>query len=357
MFGAREGTINRLHSISSKIISVLAMIPFRPSESIFVPRAHKNPVYQGYFADPFVFLHEGAYYAVGTAPLGTTNSGFEFALLRSIDLIEWESLGGALLRSKGPCRRYWAPEVAEQDGVFYMYYSVGTSDERHELRVATSRRPDGPYLELVEPLLDPSTTPFAIDPHPYRNHDGRWYLFYARDFLDSTSGSRPGTALVVAPLSDMVRLSAEFSTVMRATHDWQRFQANRPIYGGIHDWHTLEGPCVVWNEGRYYCLYSGGNWQNETYGIDFVVADSIDGPWMDTNLGDHPRVLRSVPGHVIGPGHNSIVSGVDGVTYIAYHAWDPAMTGRRFCLDPLIWTSDGPRGLGPTWQANSSDTD
>jgi hypothetical protein len=55
-------------------------------------------------------------------------------------------------------------------------------------------------------------------------------------------------------------------------------------------------------------------------------------------------VLRGLPGHVIGPGHCSVVTGPDGVTdYLAYHAWNPGMTVRTMRLDPLQWTPDGPR--------------
>ena len=46
---------------------------------------------------------------------------------------------------------------------------------------------------------------------------------------------------------------------------------------------------------------------------------------------------------LIGPGHNSIVTGPDGEDWIAYHAWDAGMTARRMCVDKLVWTTDGPR--------------
>jgi len=306
-----------------------------------------NPVYDGYLADPFVFRHAGVYYAVGTGPLPFELSGFEFPILRSVDHLNWEPLGGALLRTREAGPHHWAPEVAYRDGVFYMYYSVGVSDERHELRVATSDRPQGPYTESCCPVLDPSTASFAIDPSPFQDADGRWYLYYARDFLDSQDGFRPGTGLVVAPLLDMVRIEPAFQVVMRARHDWQMYQAQRSIYGGVYDWHTLEGACVRQHGGRYYCIYSGGNWQNDSYGMDFVVADSPLGPWEDSNDGVAARVLRSIPGRLIGPGHNSITEDLSGRPLLAYHAWNAARTARQLNLSPLSWTADGPRVLSP----------
>ncbi len=36
---------------------------------------------------------------------------------------------------------YWAPEVVEADGRFWLYYSVGHGDHRHQLRVAVATPP------------------------------------------------------------------------------------------------------------------------------------------------------------------------------------------------------------------------
>ena len=60
-------------------------------------------------------------------------------------------------------------------------------------------------------------------------------------------------------------------------------------------------------------------------------------------------MLRGKPDHVVGPGHNSVVMGPDGQTlFVVYHAWDAARTARRMCIDPLVWTPDGPRCDGPS---------
>jgi beta-xylosidase len=329
---------------------------------------YTNPVYEGYFADPFVWRHGGQYYAVGTGPTEIAGQVDEvgqervFPVLGSSDLATWRYLTRALARPAPALGdSYWAPEVAEHQGTFYLYYSVGHEDRHHQLRVATSRHPAGPYEDVGEPLLDPRVTPFAIDPHPFRDDDGQWYLFYARDFLDGDSAAAPGavragTALVVRRLHQMIRLDpAEGETViLRARHDWQRFLADRSMsmYGHARtfDWHTLEGPCVRKHKGRYYCFYSGGHWKSDSYGVDYGVADQVLGPYTDEGSAAGPRVLRSVDGRALGPGHNSFFLGPDGVTtYLAYHAWDVDMTARRMCIDRLIWTPAGPRCEGPTF--------
>jgi len=316
--------------------------------------AYTNPVYAGSMPDPSVIRHKGFYYAFGTTGNARTSDGRIFTTLRSRDLVEWENVGGAL----GPPSlnrryQYWAPEVIYNRGTFYLYYSMGgVETERFELRVASSRQPEGPYEDTGARLVDCESNRFTIDAFPFKDDDGQWYMFYARNFTNAAPGEHPGTALVVDRLLDMTRLAADCRVAVRARFDWTLYEANRrmDVYGATFDWHTIEGPCVVKHSGRYYCFYSGANYQTARYGVDYVVADHPLGPY--TGQGDRARVLHSVPGQVRGPGHHSIVPSPDGkAQYMIYHAWDPAMRVRWMCMDKLLWTPDGPRCEGPTFTA------
>src|SRR5579883_544334 len=304
------------------------------------------PVHDSYFADPFVWQHGGVYYAIGTGAreaCGHT-AGKIFPMLRSEDFHTWNLIDDALVRPAHELgNTFWAPAVACIDGTFYLYYSVGHHDKCHQLRVAKSASPEGPYKDLDVPLLEPKETPFAIDPHPFQDADGHFYLFYACDFLDCAAGARAGTALAMRALETPTRLSKVPHVVLRARWDWQRFQAARPMYGSVYDWHTLEGPCVLLHEQRYYCFYSGGRWENDTYGVDYGVAESVSGPYDDTGNELGPRVLQSSPGGLIGPGHNSSIVGPDGNPYLVFHAWNKAMTRRQMYIARLLWTPEGPR--------------
>jgi len=313
--------------------------------------AYENPVFEGSFADPFVWRSDGVYYAVGTGQAeaeGHVGSS-AFPLLTSPDLVHWRALGAALERPDAALGdTLWAPEVAFRDGRFFLYYSVGWGDREHQLRVAAADRPAGPYHDVAA-LTDVEECPFAIDPHPFHDEDGRDYLFFAVDFIHCEDGMRAGTALVVQELADMTRLVGRPSTVARARWDWQRFASDRAMYGSTYDWHTLEGPAVLVRDGVYYCMYSGGCWYSPRYGVDYVTATSIQGPWIDESIADGPRVLRGVEGRFIGPGHHSVVLGPNGVDeYVCYHAWDAAMTQRRMCIDKLLFTADGPVCDGPS---------
>ena len=157
-----------------------------------------------------------------------------------------------------------------------------------------------------------------------------------------------GTMLAVDVLESPTRLAGRPTAVLAPTADWQIFRRQRRMYGQVYDWHTLEGPFVCRRQGRYVLFYSGGNWEEPTYGVGWAVADHPLGPWHE-RAGPRSRCCARCPGTSIGPGHNSAVTGPDGQDVLVYHAWDPAGTARRMCIDPLRWTPAGPVLDGPTW--------
>lgn len=311
---------------------------------------YRNPVWPGYLADPFVLRSGDRYYAYGTGSdvgNGRQSDGRVFPVLSSPDLVNWTAHGGALEpATKSGAEAYWAPEVAERDGRFYLYYA---RDMR--LRVATAEVPTGPFRDTGHDLFP--NEPFSIDGSPFRDpRDGKWYLFFAKDFFDR----RAGTGTAVVPLADdMVTPAAEPQVVVRASSDWQIFQRNRRWYDRDWEaWHTVEGPFVVEHGGTYYCFYSGGCWETADYGVGYAVASHPLGSWRDDWSREGPVVLKGIPDKVLGPGHNSVVRGPDGRTdFIVYHAWDPARTARRMCIDRLMFTPDGPRCEGPSTEART----
>jgi GH43 family beta-xylosidase len=306
-------------------------------------RAYTNPVWDGYLADPAVLQWNGEWYAYGTGEENDPGNGWRFPVLHSRDFVSWEFSGYALAPSSGGSfEEYWAPEVVEKDGKFYLYYAAN-----RRLRVATSNHPLGPFRDCGVYLFP--DLPFAIDGHPFKDPDtGEWFLFFARDFLDA---ERVGTGLSVVRLGDdMISVKGPVQTVLTAFADWQIYERNREMYGRVYDWHTVEGPWVVKRNGLHYCFYSASNWQTPQYGVGYAVAAHPMGPWRDGGNTEGAQVLNGIGNGLIGPGHNSITVGPDGQTdFLVYHSWNPERTRRMMCLDPVRWTEDGPRAVNPSF--------
>lgn len=303
---------------------------------------YTNPVYSGYLADPFVLHHDAHYYAYGTGPGG---DGKQFPVLHSTNLVDWVLKGWALIPVEG-ATEFWAPEAAYHDGQFYLYYSArGIDGKDHQLHVAVSRDPLDPFADSGRVLVP--TEPFTIDAHPFRDTDGTWYLFYSQDFLTLDGDYHAGTGIVVDRMTDMLTLAGEPQVVVRPHADWQLFRKGRTMYGSVYDWHTIEGAAMRVHNGRYYCFYSGGAWEFDNYGLSYVTADHPLGPY---SRPEHEGpLLKTVPGKVIGPGHNSFTESPAAQEYTVYHAWDAAMSARLMRIDKLHWDGELPVFEGPTW--------
>ncbi|MGH1525987.1 family 43 glycosylhydrolase [Leifsonia sp. L25] len=196
------------------------------AEPVRAEPVRAEPVYDGYFADPFLARSGGEFIAYGSGDDrlldGTETHAFE--ALRSPDLLHWSSAGGVLERPDPALGdAYWAPEVVAADGAYWMFYSVGHGIVGHHLRVARADSPLGPFVDQGVNLTPGES--FAIDAHPFRDADGTWYLFFARDVL---TGDRPGTHLAVLRLDSSPRPTRTRSRCSRRTPTGSSSSATAP---------------------------------------------------------------------------------------------------------------------------------
>jgi hypothetical protein len=150
---------------------------------------------------------------------------------------------------------------------------------------------------------------------------------------------------------DFYTLAGRPQSITRPSYDWQLYHSQRPEKGGAR-WHTVEGSFVLKRKGLYYHLFSGGNWQNPSYGVGYATSPTLDRPdeWPQACDGERtPPVLRTIPGVVIGPGHNSVVRGPDNrQLFCVYHCWQPTLAGRVPAIDRLDWAGERLLVLGPS---------
>lgn len=322
------------------------------------PATYLNPVYEQTFADPFVLKYRGHYWAYCT---GLQPDGKAFGILESPDLVNWRRVNSAMLPLPGDHPCYWAPEVTYDNGLFFLYYSVGNETTMH-LRVALADHPTGPFIDSGRQLTlrgeegqseHGPAMPFAIDPHVFTDDNGRRYLFYATDFYNRT---RVGTGTVRDRLLDPFTLAGHPQPVTLPGYDWQVYDAEREEKGGVR-WHTVEGPFVTKYKGKYYQMFSGGNWKNPSYGVGYGLTGDIERneEWNQMCDGDRvPPILQTAPDAVHGPGHNSVVRSPNNMQqYCVYHRWGNG-EGRQMAIDTLDWAGERMFILGPSHTPQSA---
>lgn len=79
---------------------------------------------------------------------------------------------------------------------------------------------------------------------------------------------------MVDRLTDPLQLAGHPSPVSLPAYDWQIFDPRRASKGNLR-WHTIEGSFALKHKGRYYQMFSGGNYQNRSYGVSYVVTEDI----------------------------------------------------------------------------------
>jgi arabinan endo-1,5-alpha-L-arabinosidase len=315
-----------------------------------------NPFWQGSFPDPFILKVRGHYYAYATEQESHLHdSAWVFPVMTSKDLVQWREIGKAMPALGRQYNRYWAPEVIEDNGQFYLYYAVHTTEFSGSIRVAVADRPEGPFKDSGRDLTA-HLVPWAIDPHVFRDSDGQRYLYMTIEYWDDPTGYT-GSGNAVDRLIDPFTLEGQVTRVTPPSHAWQLFEARRKERGGV-DWYTVEGPAVIKHRKRYYEMFSGGCYYRDNYAVSYATAKMPKGPggmqdttWHDWEGREGNTLLLQGDGvHLVSPGHNSLVLGPDNVTpYIVYHARQKERTIREPYLDRLFWHGDTMWTPAPTY--------
>lgn len=289
------------------------------------PAAPRNPVTLLDAPDPAVLRTEDGYLA-----FSTQSRGQHLPVLASRDLQTWTEAGDALPQLPAWSRpgHVWAPDVWRLGDRHVLYYT--TVDAARGLlciSAAESVAPEGPYVDRsAGPVVCQYDRGGSIDPSPFRDADGRPYLFWKSE---GRPGSEP-TRVWVAPLAaDGLAIDGEPHEVLQQDREWEA-----PI---------LEGPDMVLVDGIYHLFYSANRWETADYAIGHAICASVRGPCEKTSEGPWLRVRDGA----VGSGGPDVFTDTDGRYWLAYHAWPADAVGypagaRRLQVEPLDFVHGGP---------------
>ena len=282
-----------------------------------------NPAFPG--ADPHVAVFGNEYWAY---PTHSSNPQFQF---HSFDFVAYSSTDLVTWKVSEPILKYedikwieddgakdhwlWAPGIAQKEGKYYLYYSVGPQHPTpSRIGVAVSDKPAGPFEDIGKPLLVGDDSYEAIDPMVFQDTDGTAY-FYA-------GGSAASRLRVFKMKPNMVEFEKEI-------------EVDTPPQ-------FTEGAFMHVIDGVYYLSYSHGGWNNPNYSVHYATAKSPVGPW------DYKGAILNSDDTHKGPGHHSFFQNPKtGQWYICYHYWpstknEPPLEGARQCsIQEVTFKADG----------------
>ncbi len=322
--------------LTATIAAFTASPPERyPEQRAAVETQYQNPVLAGDYPDPSAIRVGRDYWATAT----TSQWAPIFPLLHSTDLVNWRLVGHVFQTPPAwSAGSYWAPEIAQDRGRFFVYYTARKRDGPLCVAVADSPTPQGPYTDHG-PLVCQDAG--SIDAAAVRDEHGRLHLVWKED---GNSRKLP-TPLWAQPLSDDgTKLMGERREILRNEAPWEA--------------HLVEGPFILRRGGWFYMFYSADACCGRrcNYKLGVARARALLGPW-ERNPGN--PILAANDSWKC-PGHGSIVTDPGGRTFLLYHAYDPTdfeYVGRQGLLDEVTWDASGwpviNGGRGPSRAASA----
>ncbi len=299
---------------------------------------YTNPALAGDYPDPSVIRVGQDYWATATS----SEWAPEFPIMHSRDLVNWQVVGAVFQqRPAWSNGNYWAPEIAQYRGRFYVYYVGHKQGGSLCVAVATATTPAGPYTDHG-PLVCQDAG--SIDAQPVTDERGARYLVWKED---GNSRQLPTPIWAQRLNDDGTKLVGERRELIRNDASWEA--------------QLVEGPFIMRRGAWFYMFYSGNACCGRecNYALGVARARKLLGPWEKNPA--NPILKGNETWKC--PGHGSIVAAADGRDFMFYHAYDAkdsVYVGRQALLDEVRWGRGGANswptindGRGPSGRTRS----
>lgn len=285
------------------------------------PKTAGNPVFPGWYADPEAAVFGRRYWIYPTYSAPYDQQVFLDAF-SSPDLVTWTKHPRVLDTASvhWAHRAVWAPAIVAKGGKYYLFFGandIQNDRQRGGIGVAVADNPAGPFRDyLGHPLVDKfQNGAQPIDQFVFRDANGKYYLIYG--------GWRHCN---IAQLKDDFTGFVPFA-------DGTTF---RPITPQGY----VEGPVMFRRQGKYYFMWSEGDWTGPAYSVAYAVADSPFGPF--ERMG---KILQQDLKIGTGAGHHSVIQvpGTDewDIVYHRHPLGDADGNHRVVCIDRMEFDANG----------------
>ncbi|GCC50317.1 alpha-N-arabinofuranosidase [Chryseotalea sanaruensis] len=284
-----------------------------------------------YTADPSAHVFDNRIYIYPSHDIeaGTPeNDNGDHFDMRDYHILSMDSIGGeitdhgvALDIKNIPWagRQLWAPDAAFANDTYYLYFPVKDKQDIFRIGVATSTKPEGPFIAEPEPIANS----YSIDPTVFQDDDGTFYMYFGgiwggqlqrwdNNIYDSAGALRKAEELAVLPR--VAKLSPDMKQFAEKVKEIKLVDENGNLFTETqNDKRFFEAAWMHKYNGKYYFSYSTG----DTHFINYAVGDSPYGPFTYKGV-----VLHPVQGWT---NHHSIVE-INNKWYLFYH--DVQLSGK-----------------------------
>ncbi len=279
----------------------------------------KNPIVEGWYADPEARIYNGKKYIYVTKSLPFRDQMNLDCVYEDADgtwQIKYDILDMSGFRHI--TNAVWAPTAIEKNGKYYLVFAsnnIQKSGEVGGIEIAVSDNPLGPFRDYLGKRLigDFVFGAQPIDAHLFKDDDGSIYLYFG------------GWGHCV-----LSKMNEEMNGFLPLSNGETFMEVTPESY--------VEGPCMLKRNGVYHFMYSTGNWTDESYGVLACTATSPEGPFENAK-----KILTAQPPIADGPGHHGYFELGDDRWQIVYHrriVGDHNGNHRILCIDELHFDGD-----------------
>ena len=254
--------------------------------------------------DPFVLVHGGQYYLYGTRGATCWGPATGFDVYVGKDLENWEG-PITCFENDGTFwadRNYWAPEVHEFRGAFYMFASFKAENVHRGTAILRAETPLGPF----KPHSDGPVTPRdweCLDGTFYVDKSGRPWMVFCHEWVQVGDGE-----VRAIPLTDDLSAAAgEPRLLWKASEaEWVRTVHHSSGVDGF----VTDGP-FMWrtDDGTLLCLWASFSENGYTEGVAVSDNGEIDG-----------HFAQAAPLFEKDGGHGMVFRALDGRLYLTLHS-------------------------------------
>ncbi|MDN3716992.1 glycoside hydrolase family 43 protein [Vibrio breoganii] len=233
-------------------------------------------------------------------------------------------------------RQMWAPDAAEKDGKYYLYFPAKNAEGIFHIGVAVADQPEGPFTPEETHIQGT----YSIDPAVFQDEDNQYYLYIGGLWggqLQNWRDNQYGEEIFpqdheLALLPKVAKLADNMVDLAETPRDIEILDENGDLLlAGDTDRRYFEGPWLHKHNDTYYFSYSTG----DTHKIVYATSESPYGPFTYQGV-----ILEPVLGWTT---HHSIAE-FEGKWFLFYH--DSTLSGgqthlRNIKMTELIHNEDG----------------